>query len=266
MIHGATIARCFEGGASTLLESKMQQAVSQSGKTRKNRWMSLKRNRVVRGVSVFIGILMLMVSSLTAQETRATLSGTVIDPSGAKIVGATLRLSNTATGVTASAVTNGDGQYRFLFIDPGTYKLTAEAKGFESYVENGIVLNVSQASTIDIGMALGSQSDTITVTSEAPLLETEKSDRGAVLSLRTVEEVPLGVRNPIELVEIVPGVTQITQRYDLTPFTNNGNSNYAFNGMNGDATENLLDGAPNDMLYSGLNTIAYIPAPSKACH
>jgi len=260
MIHGATKAGSSEDVATTLLESKTQQSVSLSGKTRENSGMYLLKNRVVYCVSVFIGMLMLISSPLAAQEARATLSGTVTDPSGATLVGAKLTLSNVATGVNANAVTNGQGEYRFLFIDPGTYKLTADATGFKAYVENGIVLNVSQASTIDIKMALGSQSDTVTVTSEAPLLETEKSDRGAVLSLRTVEEVPLGVRNPIELVEIVPGVTQITQRYDLTPFTNNGNSNYAFNGMNGDATENLLDGAPNDMLYSGLNTIAYIPA------
>jgi hypothetical protein len=138
--------------------------------------------------------------------------------------------------------------------------MTADVAGFESYVQNQIVINMGQASTVDIRMKVGSQSDTVEVTSEAPLLETEKSDRGVVLSQRSVEELPLGVRNPIELVEAVPGVTQITQRYDLLPFTNNGNSNYSFNGMNGDATENLLDGVPNDMVYQNLNSIAYIPA------
>ena len=198
--------------------------------------------------------------SLNAQETRATLSGTVFDPSGATLVGAKLSLTNVATGVIVNSVSNSDGQYRFLFVDPGTYKLAAEVAGFESYVQNGVVLNVSQAATVDVRMKVGSQSDTVEVTSEAPLLETEKSDRGVVLPQRSVEELPLGVRNPIELVEAVPGVTQITQRYDLLPFTNNGNSNYSFNGMNGDATENLLDGVPNDMVYQNLNSIAYIPA------
>ncbi|MDR3409830.1 MAG: carboxypeptidase-like regulatory domain-containing protein, partial [Formivibrio sp.] len=173
------------------------------------------RFRVFLNVIAFIAFAMLTMCSLRAQETRATLSGTVFDPSQATIVGATLRLANVATGVTSTATSNTDGQYRFLFIDPGNYKLSAEAPGFESYVQTGIVLNVSQASTVDIRMKLGSQSDTVTVTSDAPLLETEKSDRGVVLGLRSVEELPLGVRNPIELVEAVPGVTQITQRYDL---------------------------------------------------
>jgi hypothetical protein len=260
MLHETTQAVFVEDVASQRPKSKTRRTVSLCKEARENPVVSPGRNRVVLNVTAFIAFAMLVLCPLTAQETRATLSGTVTDPSPANIVGATLRLTNTATGSTATAKTNGDGQYRFLFVDPGNYNLAVEAKGFESYVQKEIVLNMSQAATIDIKMKLGSQSDTVTVTSEAPLLETEKSDRGAVLSLRTVEEVPLGVRNPIELVEIVPGVTQITQRYDLTPFTNNGNSAYAFNGMNGDATENLLDGAPNDMLYSGLNTIAYIPA------
>ncbi|WP_263350364.1 TonB-dependent receptor [Acidicapsa acidisoli] len=208
---------------------------------------------------VLLVLASLAASTMSAQETRATLSGTVFDPSSATIVGATLKLTNIATGVSATATSNTDGQYRFLFVDPGTYTLSTEAQGFQTFVENGIVLNVSQASTIDVRMALGSQSSTVTVTSDQPLLETEKSDRGVVLSTSQVEEVPLAVRNPIELVEAVPGVTQVTQRYDLLPFTNSGNSAYSFNGMNGDATENLLDGAPNDMLYT-TNALAYIPA------
>ncbi len=198
-------------------------------------------------------------SPLAAQETRATLSGTVFDPGGATVSGSILKLTNIDTDVSVTAKTNASGQYRFLFINPGNYRLSAEATGFQSYVENGIVLNVSQASTVDIKLLLGSQSDTVTVTSEQPLLETEKSDRGVVLNERSLEELPIAVRNPIVLVEIVPGVTQVTQRYDLLPFTNNGNSGYSINGLNGDATENLLDGAPNDMIYQSLNSIAYIP-------
>src|SRR5665213_3347479 len=260
MLHETTKAVFVEDVASQRPKSKTRRTLSLCKEARGNPVVSPGRNRVVLNVIAFIAFAMLALCPLTAQETRATLSGTVTDPSPANIVGATLRLTNTATGSTANAKTNGDGQYRFLFVDPGNYSLAVEAKGFESYVQKEIVLNMGQASTVDIRMKVGSQSDTVEVTIEAPLLETEKSDRGVVLSQRSVEELPLGVRNPIELVEAVPGVTQITQRYDLLPFTNNGNSNYSFNGMNGDATENLLDGVPNDMVYQNLNSIAYIPA------
>lgn len=71
------------------------------------------------------------------------------------------------------------------------------------------------------------------VVSTSPLLETEKSDRGVVLPERQLEELPIYVRNPVVLVEIVPGVIQQTQRFDLTPFTNNGNSQYAITELPG---------------------------------
>jgi hypothetical protein len=199
-------------------------------------------------------------TGLLAQETRATLTGVVTDPSGAAIPNASLQLLNTKTGIRQDVKDNSEGQYRFLFIDPGTYTLTAQAAGFSSYVEKNIILTVSQASTLDVKLAIGSQDQVVTVTSAAPLLETEKSDRGLVIGERSLEELPINVRNPIALTEITPGVTQQTQRYDLTPFTNNGNSQYAINGITGDATENLLDGAANDMIYQGLNSIAFIPA------
>jgi hypothetical protein len=260
MIQGTTRTGLVGDVASQRPVLKNRRMVLLGKEARRNTMVFPRSNRALLNLTAFFAFMTLMVCSLSAQESRATLSGTVFDPSHATIVGATLRLTNLATGVSASANSNGDGQYRFLFVDPGNYTLSVEAKGFESYLEKGIVLNVSQASTVDITMALGSQSSTITVTSDAPLLETEKSDRGVVLSLEQMEEVPLAVRNPIELVEAVPGVTQQTQRYDLLPFTNSGNSGYSFSGLDGDATENLLDGAPNDMLYSNINAIANIPA------
>src|ERR1700710_441188 len=197
---------------------------------------------------------------VSAQETRATLSGTVTDPDGSAVPNANVTLMNVKTNITATAKSNAEGQYRFLFIDPGTYTLNAEGAGFSRFSEKNIVLVTSQAATLDIKLAVGSESQTVTVTADQPLLETEKSDRGLTLGERNLEELPINVRNPIALTQITPGVTQSIQRYDLTPFTNNGNSQYAVNGIQGDATENLLDGAPNDMIYQGLNSIAYIPA------
>lgn len=182
------------------------------------------------------------------------------DASGSVLPSVAVHLSNKNTGTSSTVQTNSEGQYRFLLVDPGNYSLTADASGFQKYVQQNITLSVSQASTIDVHMTVGSAEQTIEVTSNQQLLETEKSDRGVVLPTRQLEELPIYVRNPVVLVEIVPGVIQETQRFDLTPFTNNGNSQFAFNGITGDATENLLHGAPNDMIYQGLNSIAYIPS------
>ncbi len=194
-----------------------------------------------------------------AQETRATLSGTITDKNQAAIPGVTLHLKDVDTGTTASTQSNGVGQYHFFFLNPGNYRLTAEMSGFQTVVRNGIQLNVSQDATIDLTLPLGTQSQTVTVAGGAPLLETEKADRGMVISQRSLSELPITTRNPIVLAEIAPGVTNTGQSYNLTPFSNSGNSSWSINGSAANGTEYLLDGAPNDMIYQAVNSIAYVP-------
>src|SRR5438067_700594 len=98
------------------------------------------RNRWIHPVFALACLASLPDSKLWAQETRATLAGTITDPSGAAVPGAMLQLSNTKTGIKQDAKSNTDGTYRFLFIDPGTYVLSAQATGFSRFVENNIIL------------------------------------------------------------------------------------------------------------------------------
>ncbi len=131
-----------------------------------------------------------------AQETRATLSGTITDQSGAPVSNATLRLVNVDTSVEVTAQSNQLGQYHFLFVNPGNYRLTAEMSGFRKYVREGIQLETNQSATLDVGLQLGNQAETVTVASEAPLLEAEKADRGAVIETKAVAELPTITRTP----------------------------------------------------------------------
>src|SRR5262249_59617099 len=86
------------------------------------------------------GMAFLMCGSAFGQETRATLSGTVTDPSGAAVAGAHLQLLNVQTGVQSRTESGQTGQYRFLFVNPGTYRLTFEMQGFRSLVREGVML------------------------------------------------------------------------------------------------------------------------------
>ncbi|MCX6633876.1 MAG: carboxypeptidase-like regulatory domain-containing protein [Acidobacteria bacterium] len=104
-------------------------------------------NRRVFSLVLILGLCALV---CIAQETRATISGTVTDSSGAVAVGATLKLTNVDTGVSFTTETNSAGQYRFLFLNPGPYKLSASITGFKSFERDNIVLHVSQAAGIDI--------------------------------------------------------------------------------------------------------------------
>ena len=141
------------------------------------------------------------------QESRATLTGTVTDPTGSSIAGAKLTLVNVDTAVAFKAETNPSGQYRFLFLNPGTYRLTVEMTGFRNYVREGIGLSTNQAATLDVALQLGTQAETITVGAEAPLLEAEKADRGGVVATRNLAELPIITRTPILLATLSPGVT-----------------------------------------------------------
>ncbi len=213
----------------------------------------------MRRIVFIIAVALSLAAASSAQETRASVAGTVTDPSGSVVVAAKLSLANVETGVAFEATTNQVGQYRFLFVDPGKYKLTAEMAGFRTFVRDQIQLQVSQGATIDVMLQVGSQAETVTVGAEAPLLEAEKADRGLVINTRNVAELPLNIRNPIMLAALTPGIQAIGTTLDLNPFSNNGISSWSVNGSASKTTDFLLDGAPNNAVYNQENTIAYVP-------
>jgi Carboxypeptidase regulatory-like domain/TonB-dependent Receptor Plug Domain len=194
------------------------------------------------------------------QEARATLSGIVTDSSGSAISSAQLPLLNTETGVILSAQSNQIGQYRFLFLNPGAYRLTVEMTGFRTFVREGIALDVGQAATIDVALQVGAQSETVTVSAQAPLLDAEKADRGMVVDQKNLSELPVIARVPIMMATLTPGVTWTSPNYlTLAPFSNSGLSSWSINGSISPSADFLLDGAPNNMVYQAAHSIAYIP-------
>ncbi|MBI4908487.1 MAG: TonB-dependent receptor, partial [Acidobacteria bacterium] len=201
----------------------------------------------------------LTLAAALAQDTRGTLSGTVTDPSGAAVVGAAVKLSNVNTGVVFDVVTNTSGQYRFLFVIPGTYKLSVEMSGFRAYEYGGIQLQVGQAAVVDVPLQLGATSETVTVSSSAALLDTEKSDRGVVVNKVRITELPLNVRNPIMLTALSPGITHTAGTAHLNPFSNSGISGWSVNGGLNNNTEFIMDGAPNNAYSGRENRVAYVP-------
>ena len=210
-------------------------------------------------VATALLVALAMLSPVYAQETRATLSGTIIDPSGSAVTGAHVSLINVETANRSAAETNQLGQYRFLFLNPGKYQLTVEMSGFRTLVREGIELNTNQAATLDLALQIGTQAETITVGAEAPLLEAEKADRGGVVLTRNLAELPIITRTPILLATLSPGVTPTNPRYDLTPFSNSGLTTWSINGSTSLSTEFLLDGAPNSAVYQSQPSVAYIP-------
>ena len=195
-----------------------------------------------------------------SQETRATLSGNISDATGAVVTEARIRLINRETSVTFDAVTNKAGQYRFLFLNPGTYRLSTEKAGFRGLVRDDIELHLSQSAVVDAVLQVGQLSDSVTVSSEAPLLDVEKADRGLVIDNKTVADLPLNIRNPIMLAVLTPGIIHTSGSQHLNPFSNSGISSWSINGGRGTNNEFLLDGAPNNAVYNGVNNVAFVPS------
>ncbi len=193
-----------------------------------------------------------------AQEFRATITGKVIDPSGAAVPGAAVQVKNVDTNEGASATTDAQGNYTVPLLRPATYTLTVEAPGFKKYSREGVTLQVGQTAGINVSLEIGNAQETVTVTAETPLLDTQKADRGGVVNTEQVTELPLNARNPYLLGSMMSGVNFRGASIWQRPFDNGAIAEWSVNGGWNSNNEFLLDGAPNNAQGGG-NNVAYVP-------
>src|SRR4029077_19463545 len=135
----------------------------------------------------------LMTSTLFSQVdySTATLRGTVADPNGAVIAGATVTATNSSTGISKEVKTSSDGSYRFSALPPGVYQVTTTATGFSKEVFKGLELTVGQSATYDVHLKVGVSNDVIEVTAtDMPLIQTEQSQQANTINSLQVQELP----------------------------------------------------------------------------
>src|SRR3989441_2504463 len=141
-----------------------------------------------------------------AQTNKAEIVGTVTDSNGAAVQGATVTITKVDTN-SVRTVTSGDsGQYEVPLLEIGTYKVTATKQGFQTVTQENVVLQTNDRLRIDLTLPPGTISGEVTVTAAAPLVESESSDRGTVVTGREVTELPLSGRNFTQLATLMPGV------------------------------------------------------------
>src|SRR5580704_11474701 len=119
---------------------------------------------------------------LTAQEFRSTLTGIVSDPSGAAVAGAKVAAIEESTNTRYETVTNSDGLYTFPLLLQGTYNLTAEVKGFKRYSQSGIIVGTDTRVGQNVMLTVGEMTESVTITADAPPLETVKVSMGQVIT------------------------------------------------------------------------------------
>jgi len=144
--------------------------------------MRLRDKEQVRGFLVAIALILASTAIAVAQIDTASIVGTVKDPSGAVVPNAKVTVSNVATGESLTATTSGNGDYVFPYLRVGTYSVTVDAPNYKTAVRNGVTLDVQDRKQVDFQMTLGTSTEKVEVTTEAPLIDTQTADVGHVVS------------------------------------------------------------------------------------
>jgi Carboxypeptidase regulatory-like domain len=197
----------------------------------------------------------------SAQEFRGSITGRVLDNNGAAVANAAVTITNAATNVSSSTTTNESGDYTALYLIPGSYTVTVEASGFKKSTRKNIEIRVGDKLQIDMQLEVGSVSDTVNVTTDAPMLETNTATAGQVIDRRRISELPLSDGNPFTLTRLATGIGYVGDLKFSRPFDNNGSSDFISNGASRAAGhEFTLDGIPNtDDNGGSSNRVAFIP-------
>ncbi len=164
----------------------------------------MRRSSFVCGVFVCLFISVLLA---TAQNDRGSITGRVTDPSGAVVSGATVKVINVGTGSTFQATSDADGRYTTpSILQVGSYRVEASHSGFKTVSSEELDLRIGDVREVNVVLQIGEQQEKVTVTAEAPIIQTETSSNGDVIEGRQVTELPLRDRNFTSLALLTPGV------------------------------------------------------------
>ena len=159
-------------------------------------------------VTLLAGVLLLSLTSpLFAQSTGGRMNGQVEDSTGALLQDATITLTNQATGVSEKTTSDKSGSFSFLQLPVGQYTITVEHAGFRKFMKQDVRLDLNEVLTVPVKMEVGSAQETVTVTTEAPLVDTTSSQLGISMDERSVTKLPLASRDTYQLLQLQNGVT-----------------------------------------------------------
>jgi hypothetical protein len=210
--------------------------------------------------AAFLGFVICCVfGSAFGQMTTGTILGRVTDPSGGAIPGARVTVTDTGTGLSHTFVTGSDGSYVVPYLIPGTYSVSAQKQGFRTLSKTGITLEVNQKARIDLTLQVGSLTQRVTVSTQAPLLQTQSSEQGTVIAGAKIVSMPLNLREFAELVNLTTGTTPNAVGGDLGSSFSGDNpqaiDSSSVNGIESDADNWTIDGISDNEAFFSVLTV-----------
>ena len=178
-----------------------------------------------------------------AQDARGSITGRVTDPQGGVIAGAKVVINNTETNTATTLITGDSGNFEGNLLNAGLYSVTVEHSGFKKSIRNGLTLNVAGRIEVDFQLQIGASAETISVTAEAPLIDTTSASGGRVIDNKQIMQLPFSDMNPFALATLAPGMQWTGQPEYRRPFDNGGTSSFNTAGGVG-SNEYTIDGAP----------------------
>ena len=204
-----------------------------------------------------MALLLALAQAAIAQEITGAITGKVTDPSGAAVVGATVIAKDVDRGTVSRTATNEVGVYNLARLAIGRYEVRVEASGFQSAVRPVFELALNQTATVDVTLAIGQVSQTMEVTSAAPVLQTQTTEVGTIMAAQAIASLPLETRNYNQLALLVPGAVTISPASFNTGQKTFNAARPNLNGNREQANYYLLDGMENTEFVD--NNVAFSP-------
>ena len=183
--------------------------------------------------------------SAFAQQITGNIRGSVVDPSSAAVQAASVSATQVETGFTRNAVTDRSGEYVLLELPVGHYTLKVMAKGFSTYIQQGIALEVNETATVPVRLTLGAETQKLEVQADAQLIQSTVTSMGETVTEHDVLELPLNGRNFAQLGLLQPGVAPMTPGLAQAGGSLRDGQAYAVNGQRPESNNFLIDGANN---------------------
>jgi len=213
-----------------------------------------------RAATLLLAMLGLLMSvPAFSQSTGGRILGRVADPTAAVLAGVKVTLTNEATGAARDTQTNTNGDYTFVEVVPGSYRVEYELTGFKKSVQKSVTVDVNQVVTLNQTLAIGATQETVEVTSEAPQVDTSSTQLGAVINDRSVNELPLNTRDTYQFLQLQPGVQSQLGSSGSLFYGSDSAGSVSVNGGRGRSNNFSVNGGDANDQFVNLPTIQPTP-------